>query len=53
MITLEEIIDITEESTYHPTIARKKLMEHIDNSLDNRNRHEFEILTNILKQIKL
>ena len=50
--TIEEILDIVKLSEHHPAMAKQKLMEQIDITLDNRNEQEFYHLTNIMLAIK-
>jgi len=48
MIKIEDVEPIITESQYHPEIARKKMLELIDITLDNKNEKEFHILSGLL-----
>ena len=48
MFTIEQVEPIVKESEYHPEIARKKMLELIDITLDNKNEKEFHILSGLL-----
>lgn len=51
-VTLEEIISIVSESSYHPQIAHNRLMKRIDDALDRKDEPEFIALTNILNSLE-
>ena len=48
MIKIEDVEPIITESQYHPMIARQKMLELIDITLDNKNEKEFHILSGLL-----